>query len=145
MSRKSPSHPEIGTCPLCDDAQVRIGPKSYYCCNAVGTRKKCTFFLPREIKSCLIPETEARQLIKTGRTGLIKGFYSKWGEPYTARLVMKDGGWEFDFPPRRVKKKQPKGGSGDMTSEIARYRASSRFRGPRTSRLKQMMDRLAEN
>jgi len=133
-------HPEIGICPLCGDAPVRIGPKSYYCSNAVGTKKRCSFFLPKELKSCLIPETVARQLIETGRTEMIKGFYSKWGEPFKARLVMKDNGWDFDFPPR-LEKKQPKGGSGDMTSEIARSRATSRFRGPSTSRLREMMDR----
>jgi len=132
-------HPEIGTCPLCNDAPVRIGPKSYYCSNSVGTRKRCSFFLPKEIKSCLITVTSARQLIETGRTGMIKGFYSKWGEPFSAYLVLNAVGWEFNFPPRREKKKQSKGGSGDMTSEIARARATSRFRGPSTSRLKQMM------
>jgi hypothetical protein len=133
-------HPDIGTCPICQEAPVRVGPKSYYCSNAVGTRKTCTFFLGKEIKSCLIHESEARRLIETGKSGLIKGFYSKHGNPFSAYLVINETGWAFAFPSRPVRKKQPKGGSGDMTSEIARARASSRFRGPSTSRLKEMMD-----
>ena len=134
-------HPEIGNCRVCQDAPVRIGPRSYYCSNAVGTHKKCSFFLPKEIRSRLITESAARQLIGRGRTDLIKGFFSKWGEPFSAYLVINGDGWEFDFPPRREKKKQTKGGSGDMTSEIARSKASTRFKGPSESRLAQMVKR----
>jgi hypothetical protein len=87
---------------------------------------------------------EARRLIGRGKTGLIKGFYSKHGNPFAAYLVINEMGWEFAFPPTSRVKKQPKGGSGDMTSEIARSKATSRFRGPSTSRLKQMMERYGK-
>jgi DNA topoisomerase-3 len=101
-------HPEIGTCPICQEAPVRVGPKSYYCSNAVGTRKKCTFFLGKEIRSCLITESDARMLIDRGRTGLIKGFYSKWGNPFSACLVLQNGKIQFDFPtPKKLKPKRP--------------------------------------
>jgi len=139
-------HEVIGVCPVCKSASVRIGAMSYYCENSVGPNKSCAFRLAKEICSARIPVSDARHLIQKGRTGLIKDFYSKHGNPFSAFLVLMIGKVEFEFPPERKskKRKQPKGGSGDMTSEIARSRATGKFRGPSTSRLKEMMDRYAQ-
>jgi hypothetical protein len=101
--------------------------------------------LAKEICSAQIPVSDARHLIQNGKTGLIKDFYSKHGNPFSAFLVLMIGKVEFEFPPERKSKKNkknqnPQRGGGDMTSEIARSRAISRFRGPSVSRLSQIMN-----
>jgi hypothetical protein len=142
-------HEVIGVCPVCKTASVRIGAMSYYCENSAGAEKSCAFRLAKEICSALIPVSEARQLIDKGRTGLIKDFYSKHGNPFSAFLVLMIGKVEFEFPPEPKSKKNKKNhksqrGGGHMTSEIARSKAINRFRGPSVSRLSQIVNRDRE-
>jgi DNA topoisomerase-3 len=96
----------IGICPLCEEGVVKNGERSYYCENSVGAHKSCEFRLSKEIRSCLITESSARQLVSEGKTDLIEGFYSKWGNPFSASLVLNGEKIDFVFPPPKKKKQK---------------------------------------
>ena len=54
-----------------------------------------------------ISEENITQLLRDGRTELIKGFISKRRKPFDAYLVLaKNGTIKFEFPPRKSKKKE---------------------------------------
>ena len=47
-----------------------------------------------------IPKEQAQKLLTTGKTGLLEGFISKRGRPFSAYLTLEDGKVGFEFPER---------------------------------------------
>ena len=83
----------VGTCPVCGKNIVR-GKFSYGC---MGFDEGCKFRVGINICRRDIPITEVRRLLSEGATEQIKGFISKNGRYFDARLIIKDGNAVFDF------------------------------------------------
>ena len=84
----------IGQCPLCSKDVVEF-PKSYRC---TGYKEGCKFTIWKEIASKKITVTQARALLKRGKTGVLKGFKSRNKKPFQASLTLnQQGKVVFDF------------------------------------------------
>ncbi len=83
----------IGKCPLCGKNVIR-GRYSYGC---YGFKEGCEFKMGVKICRKDIPADEARRLLATGKTAKLRGFVSKTGKRFDARLTLKDGAVGFDF------------------------------------------------
>ncbi len=83
----------IGPCPLCK-SEVVEQDKSYGCS---GWRQGCKFVIWRTIAGRRISVRAAQALLRLGRTPLLKGFESKAGKTFEARLKLDAGEVRFDF------------------------------------------------
>ena len=83
----------LGKCPVCQKNVVR--GKSSYGCMGYGTG--CEFRVGITICKKTIPKTEVMRLLATGSTAKMRGFISKTGKSFEAKLVLKDGAAVFDF------------------------------------------------
>ena len=83
----------LGPCPLCG-AGVVEQVKSYGCS---GWKQGCKFAVWKTIAGKAIGIRAAQSLLKTGHTPLLKGFQSKAGKPFDARLKLEGGEVRFDF------------------------------------------------
>lgn len=85
----------IGACPICNKPIVE-GHKGYGCS---GYKEGCKFVIWKEIAGKKISKQQAIQLIKDGKTPLIKGFKSHAGKEFNACLTIKDNNQVgFDLP-----------------------------------------------
>lgn len=98
-------YPVIAKCPI-DGAPVHAAPNAFVCANFYNENDKCAFSISRTILNRAISEEEFVQLVKEGKTSLLKGFRSKrTGRNFDAMLVLKeDGGIGFEFPERPRKR-----------------------------------------
>ena len=86
---------DLGTCPLCDQGAIVETPKAYSCSRY---REGCGFTIWKSMGRRKLPRKVVEQLIKEGGTEQLKGFKSKAGKEFAARLKMGAGGKvEFDF------------------------------------------------
>ena len=83
----------IGKCPVCQKNVIR-GKSNYGC---MGYSDGCKFKMGVTICRREIPKTEVARLLETGSTTKMRGFISKTGKPFDARLVLKDGEVQFSF------------------------------------------------
>ncbi len=83
----------LGNCPLCG-AEVREQPRSYSCS---GWKHGCKFVIWKTIAGKRISGTTAKALLAKGQSRLLKGFKSKSGKPFEARLKLVDGEVQLDF------------------------------------------------
>lgn len=83
----------IGTCPMCKQNIMNKG-KFYGC---TGYLEGCTFTIPRQWSSKTIPKKNVIELITKGITTEIKGFKSKKGNKFNARLKIDNNKLQFDF------------------------------------------------
>ena len=83
----------LGKCPVCGKNVVR-GKQSYGC---MGFGEGCQFRVGITICKKTIPKTEVMRLLSGGSTIKMRGFISKAGKSFEARLVLKDGAAVFDF------------------------------------------------
>jgi DNA topoisomerase-3 len=83
----------IGQCPLCE-AQVLEQPKSYGCSR---WKEGCKFTIWKTISGKRITQATAKTLLKKGETSLLKGFKSKAGKPFEAKLKLENGEVKFVF------------------------------------------------
>lgn len=83
----------LGNCPLCG-AEVLEQPKSYSCS---GWKEGCKFVIWRTIAGKRISGPMAKTLLTKGETRQLKGFKSKAGKPFEARLKLVDGKVQLDF------------------------------------------------
>ena len=91
--------PQIGTCPICGNAVIKT-KKVYFC-----TNKECNFHVFTEMCGKSINEAEAIDLMENGETKLIKGFVSKKGNQFNAKLKFKpDYSVEFVFEKKGKKR-----------------------------------------
>ncbi|MFW6169041.1 MAG: DNA topoisomerase 3 [Planctomycetota bacterium] len=89
----STSSAELGNCPLCG-AAVREQPKSYSC---TAWKAGCKFAIWKTIAGKKISSSMARRLLGKGQTSRLKGFKSKAGKAFDARLKLVEGKVAFDF------------------------------------------------
>jgi DNA topoisomerase III len=83
----------LGPCPLCG-ADVVEQERSYGCS---GWRGGCKFAVWKTIAGKKISVRTAQTLLGKGRSPLLKGFKSKAGKLFAARLKLEDGAVRFDF------------------------------------------------
>ena len=90
---KHPTSDSIGKCPLCQSPVVET-PKAYSCSR---WREGCDLTIWKTISGRKISVTHAKKLLQSGKTPMIKGFKSKAGKKFDARLKLVDGKVSFDF------------------------------------------------
>jgi DNA topoisomerase-3 len=83
----------LGNCPLCG-AEVREQQKSFSC---NGWKQGCKFVIWKTIAGKKIGVRIAKTLLTRGETSRLKGFKSKAGKSFDARLKLVDGKVELDF------------------------------------------------
>jgi DNA topoisomerase-3 len=89
----SDSTAALGACPNCG-AEVLEQAKSYGCS---AWRDGCKFAIWKTIAGKEITRRAAETLLRSGKTSLLKGFVSRAGKPFDARLKIEDGEVRFDF------------------------------------------------
>ena len=93
---------EVGTCPLCGKPVVR-GRMAYGCSGYDREEKDkgCPFRIWITQAGRPVPIRAARELIKEGKCGVLRGFVSrKTGKRFDAALALEDGKTVFVFPPK---------------------------------------------
>ena len=83
----------LGPCPLCGE-QVIEQPKSFRCSH---WREGCGLTIWKSISGKRISARTATALLRDGKTAALKGFKSKSGKPFSARLKLIDGKVSLDF------------------------------------------------
>jgi DNA topoisomerase-3 len=68
--------------------------KSYSCSR---WREGCTFKIWKEMAGAPIAPSTAELLLRDGKTGVLTGFRSKAGRPFSARLAVREGRVTFEF------------------------------------------------
>ncbi|MCG0237819.1 MAG: DNA topoisomerase 3 [Firmicutes bacterium] len=81
-----------GTCPRCGSPVVWQGRE--WRCQGEG----CTLRIPGELCRRPITPEEAGVILREGRSGLLEGFVSRHGRPFSAYLVLGPDGVSFEFP-----------------------------------------------
>jgi DNA topoisomerase-3 len=92
------TEPEALTCPKCGLGRIIEGKRGYGCNRY---REGCDLVVWKEIAHKTLTEKQRATLIRTGRTGIIKGFKSRSGSRFAARLKFDDD-WKvvFEFADR---------------------------------------------
>jgi DNA topoisomerase-3 len=95
QGEKSPAKPagELGPCPLCRSGVVEQ-EKSYGCS---GWRSGCKLTIWKTIAGKRISPRTAQALLLRGLSPVLKGFKSKSGRAFDARLKLEQGEVRFDF------------------------------------------------
>ena len=91
---------EIGVCPKCKEGKVGENAKAYGCSRY---REGCDFTIWKTVAKKKLTEKQAQFLMANGRTDKMKGFTSKAGKKFEARLKFDDNFkvvFEFDDGPR---------------------------------------------
>ena len=78
-----------GPCPVCRQGQILSGKKAWGCSR---WKEGCTFTIWKTIAGKTLTETQVKTLLAGKTTGLLKGFRSKAGKPFTARLQLDSNG-----------------------------------------------------
>ena len=77
----------IGKCPDCG-GDIQEGKKGFGCMNWQEKDGGCKFVIWKTIAKKKITKTIAKELLKKGKTGVISGFSSKEGNPFSTRLKL---------------------------------------------------------
>ena len=84
------------TCPKCRQGQIIEGQRGFGCNRY---RQGCNFVVWKEIAGKKLTEKQIQTLIAKGKTGVIKGFKSRKGNKFDARLKLgPEYKAAFDFP-----------------------------------------------
>ena len=86
-------------CPMCGGSFAATA-KTLKC-----TKESCGFTLWGEVCSRVLSDDEIKQLLTTGRTGLLKGFVGKSGKFDAGLKITANGKTEFVFPGKPQKKR----------------------------------------
>jgi DNA topoisomerase-3 len=81
----------IGKCPRCG-GRVFESPTDYICENSQKEARPCKFRVGKTILQQPVDRDQMAKLLTQGRTDLLQKFISRRGNPFTAHLVMEDGG-----------------------------------------------------
>ncbi len=101
----------LGACPVCA-APVRENARVFAC----DTGRECTFVVFKTMSTRAISARMVRQLLKDGKSELVKGFKSKAGKPFDAAIEWREGKVQFAFAPREADGgpgRGPPGGEGE--------------------------------
>ena len=89
-------------CPVCK-SPLRVS-KYGYMCSAYDKESGCKFAIG-EIAGIMLKESDVEKLLSAGITDIIKGFKSKSGKKFEAKIKIGEGGkLSFDFPERELDK-----------------------------------------
>jgi DNA topoisomerase-3 len=77
----------LGKCPKCASGEIKKGKQSYYCSNW-NQDPKCDFTVWNSIAKKKVTDTLVKELIVKGSTKKLKGFTSKAGKKFEAKLVL---------------------------------------------------------
>ncbi len=92
----------VGLCPVCKKP-INEGSKSWYC-SGYKDNPACRFTIWKKICNKNISTNNAKELLSSGKTSLIKGFKSNQGKEFSAYLVLKeDQSVGFQFPQNKKK------------------------------------------
>ena len=83
----------IGLCPLCK-REVMEREKAFGC---NGWKEGCSFVIWKTIAGKKISARTARALLTKGKSAKMKGFKSRAGKKFDARLKLEAGEVRFDF------------------------------------------------
>lgn len=86
-------------CPLCGGDIVQT-PFGYGCANYTKEDAGSCRFVIGQVAGIKLKEAQVRELLLTGKTGVITGFKAKSGSKFDAALKLNGGRVEFDFPDR---------------------------------------------
>jgi DNA topoisomerase-3 len=86
---------DLGNCPLCG-AKVVEQERAYGCSS---WRDGCKFVIWKTIAGRNVSSRTAQALLRRGKSPLLKGFKSKVGKPFDAKLKLDNGAVRFDFEP----------------------------------------------
>jgi DNA topoisomerase-3 len=90
----------VAACPLCG-GRVLETETQYLCEKSQAAKKPCKFRASRTILGQPLDRAQLGKLLEDGRTDLLTHFTSKAGKPFSAFLVLQDGGKVgFEFPAR---------------------------------------------
>lgn len=105
--RSEPFEPVgLGKCPLCGSDVVEQA-KSYGC---AGWKQGCKFAIWKTIAGKSIGVRTAQELLRHGRSPVLRGFRSKAGKRFEARLKLDAGEVRFDF--EGLDRRSPRGSDG---------------------------------
>jgi DNA topoisomerase-3 len=91
----------MGKCPRCG-GRIFESPTDYLCENSQKDSRPCKFRVGKVILHQPVDREQLTKLLNTGRTDLLQKFISRAGNPFTAHLVIEDGGKVgFEFGPRQ--------------------------------------------
>jgi DNA topoisomerase-3 len=93
QAKKIDQNDAIGKCPSCNSNIIDKG-KFYGC---TGYSNGCKFSLPKKWSSKTLTKTNIKDLLSKKETSLIKGFKSKKGYIFNAKLKIHNNKLEFDF------------------------------------------------
>lgn len=94
----------LGKCPKCSHS-VFEHSMFYVCEKSVGKTRACDFKTGKIILTRPIEQEQVVKLLQTGRTDLLTKFISKKGRPFSAYLVIGEGGKiGFEFEQKKPKK-----------------------------------------
>ncbi len=87
-------------CPICG-SRIKETEKAFGC---LGYKDGCKFVLWKDVAKKKLTEKHLRQIIENGMTDVIKGFTSKAGKPFDARLKysVEQQKMVFDFTPEQI-------------------------------------------
>ena len=104
--RKEFAQTNLGACPLCQQGTVTENAKAYGCSRY---REGCKFAIWKVVAGKRLTERQAQMLLTRGATERLKGFKSKAGKPFAARLKL-DAEFKvsFDFDGRGPEAKAAK-------------------------------------
>lgn len=109
----------MGICPKCG-AKVFEHNMSYLCEKSTGPAKSCDFRSGKIILQRPIEPDQMRKLLAGRRTDLLHKFISKKGRPFSAFLVVGEGGKVgFEFAPREPKARKAGGTPGTTAAAPA--------------------------
>jgi DNA topoisomerase-3 len=84
---------DLGPCPLCGASIVE--QKKSYCCSR--WQSGCELTIWKRMSGKRISARTAKTLLRHGETSILKGFKSKSGQPFSARLKLQEGKVTFAF------------------------------------------------
>ena len=79
----------FGLCPNCRSGWIVEGKKAYGC---TRFRKGCRFLVGKEMAGKKLTKKQVTTLVEKGKSGVIKGFKGKDGNPFDGRLVFDAAG-----------------------------------------------------
>ncbi|SMC06879.1 DNA topoisomerase-3 [Sulfobacillus thermosulfidooxidans DSM 9293] len=85
---------DLGACPVCHQGRIVAGKKAWGCSR---WREGCTFTIWKTVAGKTLTESQVKTLLVGKTTSELKGFTSKTGKPFSAKLRLVDGKIQFVF------------------------------------------------
>lgn len=93
---------QITDCPKCKTGKI-VDKGTFYGCTNYKADEPCKFTLPKKWSNKSLPKTAIKDLITSGQTKEIKGFKSKAGKSFSAKLQLSDNKLSFVFADKKKK------------------------------------------